>query len=128
MKMNKLFLAFSILSFSIQMPIKAAGLAYKPAALMAAASTAAAVLSNGVIAIADSIKNDKLADAQRHILHLDQALKLEQTKNSTANDSDFISGMICGCGLVVCMVVLAALVAAPVPHANDKAEIDAINA
>lgn len=62
MNLSKLFLVILTIGMGAPLPMQAAGIAYKPAALMAAASTAAAVLSNGVIEIANSIKNEKLFD------------------------------------------------------------------
>ncbi|CAN5160064.1 hypothetical protein BH09DEP1_BH09DEP1_8620 [soil metagenome] len=70
MNFSKLFLVFSLISLVAHMPIQAAGLAYKPAALMAAASTASAVLANGIIAIADSIKTEKLFDLRAQVIQL----------------------------------------------------------
>lgn len=70
MNFSKLLLVISLFSFAIQIPLQAAGLAYKPAALMAAASTASAVLVNGVIAIADSIKKEKLFELSAKVVEL----------------------------------------------------------
>ena len=115
MNISKLFLAFSIMCLGFQMPMQAAGIAYKPAALMAAASTASAVLANGVIAIAESIKKEKLFKLSGQVAQLlkeNDSLSLENNRLQRLAP-EFMPNEINGPSpyeiLAFCMVVVGAL-------------------
>lgn len=82
MNFSKYILAISIIGVAAPMPTHAAGIAYKPAALMAAASTASAVLANGIIAIAESIKKEKLFELGT------QVAQLSKENNSLSLEND----------------------------------------
>lgn len=115
MNFSKLFLAFSIMCLGLQMPIQAAGIAYKPAALMAAASTASAILANGVITIAESIKKEKLFKLGAQVTQLlkeNNSLSLENDRLQRLA-SEFVPNEINAPSpfevLAFCMVVVGAL-------------------
>lgn len=153
MKMNKLFLMFSIFSLGTQMPIKAAGLGYKPAALMAAASTGAAVLANGVIAIADSIKKDKVIELSAKVVELskendflttenDRLQRLSHSlndcltyaRNQVKNQDQFGFQLVALAGIGIGLLIIATLLKQPQEvtttdnDVSDKAEVNTIKA
>lgn len=108
MNFSKLFLVFSLFSLVVHTPMQAAGIAYKPAALMAAASTAGAVLANGVIAIAESIKKEKLFEMSCQIAQLENDSLQRQMPKLVPNQVNLPSPfeLIAFCAAVVGAVYL----------------------
>lgn len=82
MNYSKILFAFSIIGVAAPMQTHTAGIAYKPEALMAAASTASAVLANGIIAIGESIKKEKLFELGT------QVAQLSKENNSLSLEND----------------------------------------
>ncbi len=113
MKLSKLFLAISILTIGNGMPVHAAALGLQSKAVVALCAAAGSVFATGLKAIADEIKDDKVAQANKIISDLqadNDYLKVRLNNADTIMQSEGLAACVIICGILAVTVISLALI------------------